>query len=256
MRPRKLRRLFWDIETSPNLTLTFRIGHDVTILPEAIVRERAIICICYKWEGERKVHEVHWDRNQNDRDLLEAFLPVAAEADELVAHYGDRFDLPWLRTRCLIHRLPPIPTFKTIDTKAWASRNFYFNSNKLDYISEVMGHGRKAKTEFSLWKRITLFNDPKALAYMIRYAKRDVRLLEKAYHDMEPRVAPKSHQGVMAGRDKWTCPRCGTHRVKKSKTMTTAAGTVKHQMKCHACHGYFSINDRTHADYASTKKPL
>lgn len=256
MRSRKLRRLFWDIETSPNLVLSFRIGHDVAIGHEAIVRERAIICICWKWEGERKVHEVHWDQNQNDKKALEAFLPVAMEADELVAHYGDRFDLPWLRTRCLIHRLPPLPMFKTIDTKSWASKNFYFNSNKLDYISEVMGHGRKGKTEYSMWKEITLRNCPVSLARMIKYCRRDVAILEKAYHDLEPRVAPKTHHGVLMGHDNWTCPRCGSPRVKKTKTLTTAGGTVKHQMKCTACHGYYSINDRAHIDYASTRKPL
>jgi hypothetical protein len=50
-----VRRLFWDIETSPNVVLAFRAGYDVVINPDAVVAERKIICIGYKWEGEKKV---------------------------------------------------------------------------------------------------------------------------------------------------------------------------------------------------------
>lgn len=254
---RKIKRLFWDIETSPNVVLAFRAGYDINIQHDAIIHERKIICIGYKWEGEKKVHVLRWSADQDDKEMLRDFLLVANEADELVGHYSDRFDLPWFRTRCLIHRLPPIPTYKTVDTKSWASKHFYFNSNKLDYISHVLGHGRKLKTEFELWKEILLHNCQKSLDYMCKYCGVDVKRLEAVYHDLAPYAKPKSHVGVMQGKDKWTCPRDGSKNVTKEKTRVTASGTIQHQFRCKDCGGYYQISDaafKVYQEYLAEKK--
>jgi DNA polymerase elongation subunit (family B) len=117
-----VRRLFYDIEVAPNLVLAWRTGYKIDLNYDGIVKERAIITIAWKWEGEKKVHCLTWDENQNDRQMLEEFMPVLAEADEAVAHYGDRFDLPWIKTRCLFYGIPSLPLYKTIDTKQLASK--------------------------------------------------------------------------------------------------------------------------------------
>jgi DNA polymerase elongation subunit (family B) len=44
-----------------------------------------------------------WDKKQSDKAMIKAFLKVMAQADEIVAHNGDKFDLKWLRTRALLH---------------------------------------------------------------------------------------------------------------------------------------------------------
>ena len=66
----KRRRLFFDIETSPNIGTFWQAGYKKTISPEDIIKERAIICICYKWEGEKKVYGLTWDENQDDKNFL------------------------------------------------------------------------------------------------------------------------------------------------------------------------------------------
>lgn len=250
----KVKRLFWDIETSLNVVLAFRAGYDLNIQHEAIVEERKVITIAYKWEGDGKIYVLKWDRDQNDRSMLTKFMAVAEEADELVAHYGDRFDLPWFKTRCLIHGLPPLPPYKTVDTKAWASKYFYFNSNKLDYIGQVLGLGRKIKTDFDLWKDIQLKKCPVALAKMCRYNARDVDLLEQVYHKLKFCVKPKTHAGVFGGLDKWTCPRTGSTNVEKAKTRVTSSGTVTHQMKNKDDGSYFTISDVAFNQYKAMKK--
>ena len=53
--PLKPKRLFYDIETSYNIVKAWRAGYNLTITPEDIIHERAIISICYKWEGEEDV---------------------------------------------------------------------------------------------------------------------------------------------------------------------------------------------------------
>lgn len=244
-----VRRLFWDIETSPNIVLAFRAGYDININHDAIIAERKVICIGYKWEGSKKVTVLRWDKNQDDRDMLEQFMEVANEADEMIHHFGDRFDLPWFRTRCLIHGLKPLPSYKTIDTKMWASKYFYFNSNKLDYISRVLGHGGKLHTEFDLWKNILMDKCQKSLDYMCKYCGVDVIKLEKVYQDLKFCTKPKSHAGVAGGLPKWTCPRDGSKNVIKSKTKISSSGTITHQMQCKDCGSYYTINDSAFKEY-------
>lgn len=249
----KVKRLIWDIEVSPNVVLAFAAGYDKVINHDAIVEERKVICIGYKWHGEGRAKVLHWDRNKDDKRMLAEFAAIAGEADELVAHFGDRFDLPWFRTRCLFHGLPPLPHYKTVDTKAWASKNFYFNSNKLDYIGSYLGFGHKLKTDFSLWRDITLSNDQQALAKMCRYCARDVELLERVYDGLQAHVKTKTHAGVHAGLDSWSCPKCGSDSVHKTKTKTTAGGATHHQMVCKKCGSYHTINEAAFERYKKAK---
>ena len=89
----KRRRLFFDIETSPNIGLFWEAGYKKNIDYSNIIQERAIICICYKWEEEKEVYALQWDSKQNDKTMLQKFIEVANTATELVGHNGDKFDL-------------------------------------------------------------------------------------------------------------------------------------------------------------------
>ena len=46
----QIKRLFFDIETAPNIGLFWEAGYKKTNNPDNIIKERVIICICYKWE--------------------------------------------------------------------------------------------------------------------------------------------------------------------------------------------------------------
>ena len=237
-----IKRCFYDLETSPNIGFFWRSGYKLQIPADNIIQERAIICLCYKWEGSKKVHTLEWNQG-DDRPIVEGFAPVVEEADELVAHNGDKFDLKWFNTRHLFHGLPPLPIAKTVDTLVIARRRFYFNSNRLDYIARLLGLGGKHDTSFSLWEDICLKGCPKAMRIMTRYCAKDVRLLEQVYALLSPYHAPKTHAGVQAGGDKWTCPHCASENVAHHKTKYTALGTPREQMRCGDCHRYFTISN-------------
>ncbi len=102
------KRLFYDIETSFNVGVFWRTGYNLTINPGDIIHERAIICICYKWEGEEEIHSLTWSKSQSDKKMIEQFVKLIAQADQIVAHNGDKFDLKWIRTRALMHGIKPI----------------------------------------------------------------------------------------------------------------------------------------------------
>lgn len=234
----KRKRLFFDIETSPNLVLSWNVGYKQMIDYNNIVKERAIMCICYKWEGEDEVHYLFWDKSQNDRAMLKKFIEVANTADELVGHNGDKFDLPWIRTRCLYHELSMFPKYNTLDTLKVARNKFRFNSNRLDYIAKFLGIGAKIKTEFDLWKRIVLSNDTEAKDLMIEYCQEDVRLLEKVYNRLKNHTENKTHYGVIINDNKSSCSECGSENIKLAKKRITASGYIRNQYQCKDCGKY------------------
>ena len=62
------KRLFFDIETSPNIGMFWTAGYKLNISHDNIIKERAVICICYKWEDDKDVYYLQWDSKQNDKN--------------------------------------------------------------------------------------------------------------------------------------------------------------------------------------------
>lgn len=245
-----IKRLFWDIEVTPNVVLSWGIGNNISLSEANIVTERSIICIAYQWEHEEEPKYLSVSRVGNDKTILTKFLEIAEQADELVAHNGDRFDLKWFRARCLYHGIVALPLAKTVDTLQIVRRTCKFNNAKMGYLAELLGiDHQKGSPGYSLWKKALLGNDSKAVQEIAEYCAQDVKVLKALYDRIVRLFPPKTHAGVMAGLEKWTCPRCGSVHVGKSKTRTTTAGTVQHQMKCKDCHGYYSINDASFRKY-------
>jgi uncharacterized protein YprB with RNaseH-like and TPR domain len=244
----KINRLFFDIETSPNIGYFWRSGYKQQIGYDNIIQERRIICISYKWELDNKVHHLVWDKNQCDKQMLIDFVEVANKADELVAHNGDRFDIKWIRTRCLFHRIPMFPKYRTLDTLKKARGSFYFNSNRLDYIAKYLGVGQKMKHEgFSMWVDV-MNGDKDALDRMVEYCDVDVVILEDVYHAMQRYIINNTHTGVLTGGYKHECPNCGNEHSVLLKNNVTRTGTIKRLMECDSCEYVFELSNRSYMD--------
>jgi uncharacterized protein YprB with RNaseH-like and TPR domain len=238
------RRLFFDIETSPNIGLFWQAGYKQRIDHDNIIEERRIICICYKWEGEDKVFSLNWNAKQDDKKMISDFIKVANHADELVGHNGDKFDLPWIRTRCLFHGLEMFPKYATIDTLKVSRQQFRFNSNRLNYIAQYLGLGQKLHTEFGLWKKVLLDKDKEALGYMVEYCKEDVKLLERVYEKLSTHTYAKAHYGVIHGQDRGSCKECGSDELIKQRIRVNASGSRTIIYKCNTCGKYNTKIDK------------
>lgn len=233
----KIKRLFFDIETSPNIGLFWEPGYNISITHENIVKERAIICIGYKWAGDKKVKVLTWDSNQNDAKMLKEFIPIMNEADELVAHNGTDFDIKWIRTRALKHGIPVMPNYTIQDTIKLSRSRFKFNSNALDYISQFLSVGKKIGTAYDMWKKVLLNNDRKELKKMVAYCKHDVLLLERVWNKLHTYVAPISNFATHNNH----CPECNSSNIKVNKKRITAAGAKKITFQCNDCGKYHTI---------------
>lgn len=238
------KRLFFDIEVAPNIGMFWESGYKKTILPDSIIKERAIICICYKWEDDEEVQWLTWDKRQSDKIMLTKFVKVANEADEIVGHNGDKFDLAWIRTRCLFHGVTMFPKYVTIDTLKISRSKFKFNSNKLDYIAKFLKIGGKTHTDYSMWTDILIKNDRKQLDKMVDYCVNDVHILEAVYKAMANHIEPKTHFGMIFGSSKMECPECGSDEYTMQGKIYHSGGTCRQRYRCKTCNKMYCHNEK------------
>lgn len=250
-----LKVLVYDIETSYNIVSTWRVGNKVSLPHYSIIKERQIICVSWKWVGEEEVYSLDWGyKTQDDKFLVETFIGALNEADVIVAHNGDNFDLKWLRTRALKHGLEMLPYYNQVDTLQLARKYFYLNSNKLDYISKFLGFEGKIHTEPELWDKVILEKSLDALCEMIEYCEEDVRQLEKVYLRLSTWDKPKQHAGVLLSGDKLSSPISGSKKLELVKTTTTPAGTLKRIMRDQETKRLFEMTDSNYKKWLNEKK--
>lgn len=235
--------LFYDIEVSYGLAKAWRPGYKVHVSYDDFVVLPRIICISYKWSNSNVINSLRWDQHQNDKTLLQMFIPELNKADFIVAHNGDNFDLPWIRTRALLHGINMYPKYTTVDTYKLAKYNFNFPSNKLDAIGQYLGLGAKISTNIKLWDDVILHYKPEALEDMIKYCNQDVLLLEKVYNSMKKMLFNTTHAGVDNGTIKQVSPYTGSKNIELVKTTTTKTGTIKRLMRCNDTGDYFEFSN-------------
>lgn len=236
----KLNILFVDLETLPNIVYNWKTGFDIQIPTEFIIQEREIFCIGFKWAGKRNTVKNFFRKpGVSERDILRKFSKVAAKADIIIGHNGDNFDIKWLKSRNMILNLPPLPPIKSIDTLKLARSNFTLNSNKLGYLADILGIGRKTDTGgMQLWKDV-MARKPEAIKHMVRYCNNDVILLEKIFNRIAPHVTKLPiNKGVIETGSNTSCPSCGSkHTHKRGFTYTVTKRYQRRQ--CKKCFKYF-----------------
>ena len=243
--------LFYDIETAPNLAYVW--GHyDQNVIRQH--REWYMMCFSYKWEGTQTTKVVSlpdfdlYDEDpENDREVVQALWDLIDEADVVVAHNGDKFDMKKANARFIVHEMGPPAPVQQIDTLKASKRYFKFNSNKLDDLGTHLTLGNKAATGgFALWEGC-MNGDEKAWRTMKKYAKQDVNLLADLYYKMRPWMTNHPNRALLDGRPD-SCPTCGHEFfVRRGYQRTKVAQYANFQ--CKGCGAY--CRERVRSDTAS-----
>jgi uncharacterized protein YprB with RNaseH-like and TPR domain len=202
---------------------------------ENILHETNIFCVSWKEVGKSSISSVAVDVNKvyDDYEVCRATRDALLEADVLVHHNGDSFDLPILNARLIKHKLKPLPPIQTIDTKKVAKAKFRFDSNRLDYLADYLGIGRKKQTNYGLWLDI-MKGKAKALDYMVRYNKHDVALNEKVYTFLRPFMTSHPNHRLNSPGE---CPICGKGPLMRQGCRLTRT-TKRQRFQCKACGGW------------------
>lgn len=232
------KRLFFDIETSPCLGWFWRPSFKMSLNYGNIIKNASIICICYKWEHSDKVYFLTWDKKQCDKQMLIKFIKIINQADEILGHNSDRFDIKWIRTRCVYHNIDMMPNYTSLDTLKASRGGFNFPSNRLDSIGKYLKIGQKIKTDSDLWYRVWQKNSQSALKEMVKYCKQDVLLLESVFKKLNKYIKPKHSVAAFAS----DCPECGSSNTHFKSHKKSASGAIATQFRCYDCGKYHTVS--------------
>ena len=225
-----MKLLMLDIETSPNTAHIWGL-RDQYISPEHLLESSYVLCWAAKWHGQKQV----MFSSVNDtkpKIMLQRIHDLISEADAVVHYNGSRFDIPILNKEFLLHHLAPPAPYKQIDLLRVVRKEFRFPSNKLDYVAQRLGLGKKTPHEgYQLWVKC-MNKDPAAWKVMEKYNKQDVVLLEKVYQRLLPWIG-KAHpnRNLYDGKG---CSVCGSHKLQKRGFSYTVTGTFQ-RYQCTDC---------------------
>lgn len=134
--------LIYDIETAGVNALNADLGYVINFgyiwLHDFLSGKKpTVLSICDSKTFKSNPHD--------DSELVEKALKILAKADGIVHHYGNRFDMPFLRTRAIIigrQKNNPVkftyPDIKDLDTCFLAYRTLKLSSNRLANVAKVL----------------------------------------------------------------------------------------------------------------------
>lgn len=229
-----------DIETSPNLGYTWAKWEQNVIEFE---REWYMLTFSAKWLGEKKIitkglpdYKLYKTNPEDDKELVKELWSLIDQAEIVIAHNGDKFDIKKMNARFAFHGLNPPTPYKSIDTLKVARRYFSFNSNKLTDLGEYFNLGKKIDTGgFQLW-RDCMRGVKSSWKLMMKYNEQDVILLEKVYLKLRGWMTNSPNLNLLS-EVLDSCPICGgTHLQKRGTGMTRIMKYVRYQ--CQSCGGW------------------
>lgn len=217
---RPLRVLFLDIEASD---LQADIGH--------------ILCIGYKWAHEKKPHVISLldypgAKLNDDSKLLAAFEPIYNEADVVVYHFGEYYDLPFIQTRRLIHNMKRLPTCSSVDTWRIARNTMKFGSNRLERLLQVLKCPfKKTSVDLAIWSdaRVGIAS---AFKYIVDHCRLDILVLEWVYNKIKT-MSPV-HPAMYLSKEEKVCKLCGESAVRRHGVRATQTGRY-YRLLCEEC---------------------
>lgn len=228
--PKRLPKvLLFDIETSPLQAFIFQKSvWKANVGSDQVISEWFMLCYSAKWLFDDKVISERLTgkeaRDENDGRIVKGLWKLLDEADIVIAHNGDSFDVPNMNTRFIVHGLPPTSPYQTIDTMLVARKQFGFTHNSLNGLAKIFGFAPKLETDFDLWKRCVA-GDDEALAYMQKYNMGDVEILEEVYMKLRPWIRSHPNLGLYVETDGAICPNCGSEDIEwTDKFYYTQAG--------------------------------
>lgn len=250
MAKRKTKIKCWDLECSSlNANGGFIICASIVEVPSSKVRTFRID----KYKG--------WKHDPwNDRDLVHDLVAYLGDSDLWVTYYGKRFDLPFLNTRVLYWRArgaaTELPTnVPHVDLYDTAKRKLKLHSNRLQVVSDLLGHGEKTPLELPVWLKAAGGHKP-SIQYVVEHCEKDAIILARNYLDLRPLVPAHPHIGILGGGTRYTCAACGSSKVQRRGTYATEASR-RQRFQCQDCGRWgsapYNKNDEEQASGGSNR---
>jgi uncharacterized protein YprB with RNaseH-like and TPR domain len=207
-----------------------------------------ILAACYKKIGDKKVsvlriddYKLHKRDCTNDYMLVRDLVDVLSSADMLVGHYSTRFDLPFVNSRALYHKLDLVAPVPHVDTWRVARNGLKLNSNRLASIAEFLGNKQKTPILNTQWLR-AMAGHQKSIDYVVQHCIADIEVLEETYMTIRPLAKDHPNVNIMGGKspDGIVCPVCGVAGKMQRRGYRTARVARSQRFHCTSCGAWSS----------------
>lgn len=121
-----------------------------------------------------------------DKRIIKELIRALKEYDVILTYYGTKFDVPFIRTRAMMHKLDFL-TFGTLlhkDCYYMVKMKMRLHRNSLDSACAALGIKGKNHIKGNYWMRAKL-GDPVALTYVLDHNKKDCAILEQLHKRLE-----------------------------------------------------------------------
>lgn len=233
-----------DVETSPIVGYSWE-AFDTNLLK--ILEFSKIISVAWKELGSKTTvvkciadYPGYKKNVIDDEKLVKEVWKLLDEADVVIGHHSDAFDIKKLNARFVALGLDAPSYYQTVDTCKLAKKYFKFDSNSLNNLGQYLGLGEKIHNGgFPLWLKC-MSGDEAAWELMKKYNAQDVILLEKLYltlrpfHDKHPNL-----NLVSSTPSESACPSCLSKDIKPRGFSFTKTGK-KQRYVCNECGSWSS----------------
>jgi len=229
--------LIFDIETSPIIGYLWSKWQN-GINDDDIIQDWSILCFSAKWLFEDEIISHKLTKKElkklDDSRIVKELWKLLDESDIVIGHNGKRFDIKKANAKFIKYRLNPPSSYTVIDTLLHARNKFAITSNKLDYLGEYLGVGRKIETPKGMWKKV-MQGDYNMLEKMAEYCDGDVKLLEDVYLEMRPYIQPHPNIGLYIEEDVQACTCCGSTNLKDTNKSYVTTVNSYQLLRCGDC---------------------
>ena len=226
--------LIVDIECAPKLAYVWKFFKE-NVGAKQVLDHGYIMSYAAKWYGSDKII-YNENRKIDDSKISNKLIKLLDQADVVVAHNADNFDIPTINSRAIVNGLTPPSPYKVVDTLKVARRNFKFESNSLEYLATVLGCSPKLSHKkfpgFELWLACIQNNDD-AWDELREYNIQDVITLEEVYEKIRPWAPNHPNIGNIDGKS-MVCPKCGSDHLQHRGYYKTSVSTFK-RFQCQNC---------------------
>lgn len=255
MSKKEPRICYLDIENSRMIVEfpTYSLYNIDRIEPKFIKHDWYITCAAWGWldNKKQKIRGIQcvsvadfpkaYKKNfRDDRGVIEALHKVMSEADLIVGHNSDSFDLKKINYKFIKYGLEPLEPCPTVDTLKAARKYAKASSNSLYYLAKEFGVPMK----IDLPKGVMHAADEgckKSLKKLVAYNKGDIKSGANLYFKLLPYI--KNHPNlnrVIGTQEKAypntvkACGSCGSSKIIKNGYRATKSGR-RQRWLCQDC---------------------
>ena len=219
--------LIFDIETAPMEIYVWGLFKQHPNI-EQIKKDWCVLSWSAKWLFDSKVMSARIDAAQafdrDDSSILEEMWNLFDEADVVIAHNAQRFDVRKLNARWMQNGdVKPSP-YVVIDTLKQAKTIMAPASWKLKYLNKFLKLAeQKDDSNYGMWVR-AVEGDDTAIEEMLEYNKQDVVALEELYVRIRPWMKSHPNLALYVDSTESLCPTCTSDNLQWNGYYYTPAG--------------------------------